>query len=145
MRQWIASALVQIMYCRLVGAKPLSNQCWNVDNLTFGNKLQWDFNRNQYIFIQENVFANVCSMVAILSRVRWVNLHDDLFGLNAVFWQHSMFIKVRKYLAPYFTVGDFRIQVILQVVYGCHVTPVTRGVLGYVSYQKGIKGILVIP
>ena len=58
-----------------------------------------------------------------------------------------MFIKVRNYLAPKFTTEDFRIQVRgppANYVYGCHMTPVTRGALGYVSYQKGIiQGHLV--
>ena len=42
---------------------------------------------------------------------------------------------------------DFRIQVwgpLANHVYGCHVTPVRRGALGYASYQKGIiQGHLV--
>ena len=58
-----------------------------------------------------------------------------------------MFIKVRNCLAPNFTIEDFRIQVRgppANYVYGCHMTPVTRGALGYVSYQKGIiQGHLV--
>ena len=58
-----------------------------------------------------------------------------------------MFIKVRNYLAPKFTTEDFRIQVRgypANYVYGWHMTPVTHGALGYVSYQKGIiQGHLV--
>ena len=58
-----------------------------------------------------------------------------------------MFIKVRNYLAPNFTTENLRIQVrgpLANYVYGCHVTPVTRGALEYVSYQKGIiQGHLV--
>ena len=58
-----------------------------------------------------------------------------------------MFIKVRNYLAPNFTIEDFRVQVRTppaNYVYGCHITLVTRGALGYVSYQKGIiQGHLV--
>ena len=58
-----------------------------------------------------------------------------------------MFIKARNYLAPSFSTEDFRIQVRgppANYVYGCHMTPVTRGALGYVSYQKGIiQGHLV--
>ena len=54
MHQWIGSALVQIMACRLFGAKSLSkpmlDYCW----LDPSNKLQWNFNRNSYICIQEN-------------------------------------------------------------------------------------------
>ena len=39
------------------------------------NKFQWNFNRNSYIFIQENEFENViCEMAAILSRPQCVNL-----------------------------------------------------------------------
>ena len=37
------SALVQIMACRLLGAKPSLNQCWVIVNWTLGNKLQWNF------------------------------------------------------------------------------------------------------
>ena len=52
-----------------------------------------------------------------------------------------MLIKARNYLAPNFTTEDFRIQVrgpYANYVYGCRMTPVMRGALGYVSYQKGI-------
>ena len=48
---------------------------------------------------------------------------------------------VRNYFAPNFTTEDFRIQVRghpADYVYCCHATPVTRGALGYLSYQKGI-------
>ena len=42
------------------------NQCWNIVNLTIRNKLQWNLNKDSYIFIQENAFENiVCEMVAI--------------------------------------------------------------------------------
>ena len=52
-----------------------------------------------------------------------------------------MFIKVRNHLAPNFTGEDFRIQVrgpFANYVYGCHVTPVTRGAHWYLSHQKSI-------
>ena len=35
------------------------NQSWDVVNRTLRNKLQWNHNRNSYIFNQENGFANV--------------------------------------------------------------------------------------
>ena len=35
------------------------NQLWNIVNWTLRNKLQWNFNRNSYIFIQRNRFENV--------------------------------------------------------------------------------------
>ena len=45
------------------------NQCWVIVNWTLRNKLQWNFNRNYNIFIQENAFENfVCEMAAILSQ-----------------------------------------------------------------------------
>ena len=44
------------------------NQCWNIFNWTLRNKLQWNFNRSLYIFIQENTCENVVwKMAAILS------------------------------------------------------------------------------
>ena len=51
------------------------NQCRSIINWTIRNKLQWNFNRNSYIFIQEKAFENVvCQMVAILSRSQCVNI-----------------------------------------------------------------------
>ena len=38
MRQWMESALVQIMDCRLFGAKPLSKPSWVIVNWTLRNK-----------------------------------------------------------------------------------------------------------
>ena len=49
------------------------NQCWYIINWTLRNKLQWNFNWNSYIFIQENAFENlVWKMVAILSQPQCV-------------------------------------------------------------------------
>ena len=49
------------------------NQCWNIVNLTLGNKLQWNFNRNWNILIPENAFEYiVCEMASILSRPQCV-------------------------------------------------------------------------
>ena len=39
-------SLILIMACNLVGAKPLSNQCGYIVNLTLRNKLQWNLNKN---------------------------------------------------------------------------------------------------
>ena len=50
------------------------NQCCNIVNWTFWNKLQWNFNLNSYIFIRENPFENVVwKMGAILSQPQCVN------------------------------------------------------------------------
>ena len=49
------------------------NQYWLVVNLTTGNKLLGNSNRNKKIFIHENAFENVvCGMASILSRPQCV-------------------------------------------------------------------------
>ena len=49
------------------------NQCWNIVNWILGNKFQWNFHWNRYIFFQENVFENiVCKMASISSRPQGV-------------------------------------------------------------------------
>ena len=47
------------------------NQCWTIVNWTLGNKLQWNLNRNSYIFIQENVFENVVWKIAAIFSQPW--------------------------------------------------------------------------
>ena len=65
-------SLVQIMACRLVGAKPLSEPMLGF-YWTLRNKLLWNFYRYSSIFIQGNAFENVvCEMVSILSRPQCV-------------------------------------------------------------------------
>ena len=50
------------------------NQCRYRVNWILRNKLQGNFSRNSYIFIQENAFENVgCEMAAILSRPQYAN------------------------------------------------------------------------
>ena len=68
------------------------NQWWNIVNWALRNKLQWNLNRNSYIFIQENAFENVSSkMVAILSWPQCVNLIEDgLSSLTYVPWNISL-------------------------------------------------------
>ena len=69
MRQWIGSALVQIMLVASSAPSQYQNQCYVVVNWTLGNKLQWHFNQNVKLFVHENASENiVCEMVAILSR-----------------------------------------------------------------------------
>ena len=49
-------------------------QCWNSVNWTLGKWLQWNFNWNSYIFIEENALENVvCKMAAILFQLQCVN------------------------------------------------------------------------
>ena len=63
-RQWLVPWLVP-SHCQ--------NQCWNIVNWTLRNKLQWNLNRNSYIFIQENSFKNK-EMAASLSQPQCVML-----------------------------------------------------------------------
>ena len=50
------------------------NQWWDIVNWTLRNKLQWNFNRNSYIFIKNAFESVVCKISAILSRPQCVNL-----------------------------------------------------------------------
>ena len=60
---------------RLTGVKPLSESMLGYLNWTLRNKLQGNFNRHSYIFIQENAFKNVVRvMTAILSQAQCVNV-----------------------------------------------------------------------
>ena len=76
---------------------------WNIVNWTHGNKLQWNFNRNSNIFIQENAFENVvCEMASICLRLNvlappWLplgtvssNAQHKLCWLSDR-WLHSVF------------------------------------------------------
>ena len=67
MHQWIGSALIQIMACRLFGVKLLFKPMPRyIVNWTPGNKLQWTFNQNTKFFIHENASENiVCKMAAL--------------------------------------------------------------------------------
>ena len=53
--------LLQVMACRLFGAKPLPESMLTYCQIEPGNTFQWNLNRNSNIFIEENVFENaVC-------------------------------------------------------------------------------------
>ena len=84
------------------------------------------------------------------------NTHVDvLFNLiwshhwlkMAYFGHISCLLRWEIIFSPNFTTEDFRVQVMSSLanyVYGCHMTLVTHGALGYASYQKGIiQGHLV--
>ena len=58
MRQWIGSILLQIMACRLFGAKPLSKPMLGYCQWILRNQLQWNFNWNTKFFIHENAYEN---------------------------------------------------------------------------------------
>ena len=53
------------------------NQCWNIVNWTLRNKLQWKFNRNSNIFIQENALEIVvCEMGSFSTHPQCVKCHE---------------------------------------------------------------------
>ena len=65
------------------------NQCCDIVNWTLRNKLQWNFNWNSNIFIQENALENgVCKMVSILSRPQCVkhSCHDGPSKLRFIYF-----------------------------------------------------------
>ena len=65
---------VFIIHLRFVYTCLPMNQCWNIVNWTLRNKLKCNFNRNSYIFIQENPLENVVwKIAAIMSRPQCVN------------------------------------------------------------------------
>ena len=77
-RQWIGSALVQIMACCLFSFKPLSKPALRL-NWTLMNILHWNFNQNTKLFLHNNAPENIiCEMAAILSSGRWVNYTGHL-------------------------------------------------------------------
>ena len=65
------------------------NQCWNVVNWTIWNKIQWNLNRNSYIFNKEDAFENVVRKLAtISSRPQCVNYqrHECRKALHSGLW-----------------------------------------------------------
>ena len=78
-RWWLVAWLVSSHY---------QNQCWNIvtchSNLR--NKLQWNFERSSYIFIQENAFENVIwKTAAILSCPQCVEVLSMYHSMS--YWQ----------------------------------------------------------
>ena len=72
MRQWIWSALIQTMACRIFGGRQLSEPV--LGYCQFRNKLQWNFNQNTKLFIYEYASENiVCEEAAIFVQGGWVN------------------------------------------------------------------------
>ena len=59
MCQWIRSALVQVMACRLFGAKPLTDPLLTYCQLDSWEHISVNSNRNSVIFIQETAFEIV--------------------------------------------------------------------------------------
>ena len=65
--------MVQIMACRLFGAKPLPEPMLTYCQLDHWERLPMEFESKYKFFIHENAFkAVVCERVAIFSRGRWI-------------------------------------------------------------------------
>ena len=57
------------------GSSHYLNQWWNIVHWNLRNKIQWNFNRNSNIFIEENTFDHiVCERSAIFSRPQCVKI-----------------------------------------------------------------------
>ena len=73
MRQWIESLLVQIMACRLFGAKPLLNQWWIIVNWTLRNNFKWNFIKLQnFLFAKMHLKILSAKWRPFCPRGRWV-------------------------------------------------------------------------
>ena len=92
MRQWTGSTLVQVLACRLFGAKPLSEPMLTYCQLGPWEQTSGNSNRNTKLFIHENAFETVvCEMAAILSgggelfctwTSVWANVMKDVCPLR---------------------------------------------------------------
>ena len=79
------------MACAWSAPSHYLNQCWNIVNWILRNKLQWNFNRNSNIFIQENALENVvCEMASILSRPQCVNPSHESKVLWLLCWDSKL-------------------------------------------------------
>ena len=77
MRQWVGSALVQIMACRLFGAKALSKPTLGHHQLEHYERTSMKMSKCKKIFIHENASENIVhEIAAILSRGRWVECYN---------------------------------------------------------------------
>ena len=85
MHQQTRPSLVQMMSCHLFGIKPLSEPVVVYCQMDLGNKLQWNFDWNSKVFIEENAHENVvCQMLAILPQPQCIN---SKWSGDSI-WQH---------------------------------------------------------
>ena len=84
------------------------NQCWNIVNWTHSNKLQWNFHRNVYIFIQENALANDGKMAAIFLGLNVLKGTAIWPSLRPCSWHYLYFMDCAAYLThKYMFSSDF--------------------------------------
>ena len=71
-------------------------QCWNIVSWTHRNKLQWNFDWNLYIFIQEYAFESVVwKMAAILCRPKCVKHQEGVMQEDNSLHKNIMVIKLQ--------------------------------------------------
>ena len=64
--------------------------CRNIVKWPLGHKRQWNFNQNQYIFIQEYAFETVVwKMSAILSRPQCVKMSCHSYDVTWIILAHE--------------------------------------------------------
>ena len=77
------------MPCRLIGAKPLSNRCWNIVSWTLRNRFRWIVNANSHI--SENMHLKL-SFVKRPPFYRGLNvLVNELLGAAVVVYAQRQF------------------------------------------------------
>ena len=77
--------MIKFIQCLVTYRAPshcLNHQCWIIVNWTFRNKFKWNFNPSMKIFIQKNVFENICKIAAVLFSVlisvHFLSSQDDV-------------------------------------------------------------------
>ena len=72
------------------------NQCWNINNLTLRNTIQWNINLNSYISVEENAFKKVmCEIAVTLSRPQSVRLTNGQFGHGLILLIKPIFYEIQ--------------------------------------------------
>ena len=98
MRQWIWSALVQIMACHLFGVKPLYERMLSYHQLdSYRNILQWNFNQNTFV-IHENAPSSAKWRLFCSGRDE-LNAPQDTMGTTEVIMcarQHLDVLTIRE-------------------------------------------------
>ena len=65
------------------------NQWWNIASWILRKKFRWNFNRNSYIFIQENALENaICKMTDMLSWPQCANNFHVISMLLPCFYSY---------------------------------------------------------
>ena len=72
LRQWSWSALLQVMYCGLLGAKPSPEPMRNFVNWTLRNKLHWNSNKNTNIYHWHWVNAREEPLKILVNKITWI-------------------------------------------------------------------------